>query len=410
MSKRTLLRIAVFALVFFVPLTIYLAPGVAAAIYTTVAALAPLWLPVGLLALSFPLWLTFARSQYVARVPYATIELKPGPETPRTAKAMELVFYALYYRTPVTRLALLLGQVRLPWSFEIAAENHTVRFFIHLPIAHRAAVEARIRTEYPDIDIDEARDYAREFDFNPFAMRLKMREYTLAKPDPYPLKTYPTYEESKDSRDLFAELLADLVAVGEGERLFISFIVMPHQREYPKLWKRPEDTLHSDAEREIAHILGHEGNLNAISKAKQHVVAAIERALQKPSFDVGVRALYLAERKQWSEERADMLDTLLDRFSDTELNSFKAYDPRDQVGWPLSEVFAAAPVVAMNYFVNVYRRRAFFAPPYYGRKFVLNTEELATVYHLPHLTRASPLSRARSRRLDPPDNLPVLTA
>jgi hypothetical protein len=320
---------------------------------------------------------------------------------------MELVFYGLYHRVSIPASAELMGQVRLPWSFEVCAENGRVRFFVHLPTAHRSAIEARIRSEYPDVDIDEARDYARDFSFDPFTMRLAMREFTLAKADPFPLKAYPAYESAKEPRDLFSELLEEMVTVGEGEKLFLSWIVRPHQRERRKLWQKPVDSLHEDAEREIAKLVGPSGDFHALPESLQKTVAAIERALQKPSFDCGARVLYIAERKHFSHERLDGISHLLDRFGDENLNAFLAYDPRDEVGWPLSELYAAAPILDMNYLLSIYRRRSFFTPPYYGRAFVLNTEELATVYHLPHVPRASALILGHERRLAPPENLPV---
>ena len=90
------------------------------------------------------------------------------------------------------------------------------------------------------------------------------------------------------------------------------------------------------------------------------------------------------------------------------LNSFSAYDPRERVTWPLTDLFALMPGLEMEYYLKLFRRRAFFAPPYYGQSFVLNTEELATLYHMPKVGRASALSRSRAgSRLLPPDNLPV---
>jgi len=408
MTRRIVVRIFLLLALIAVPLTIYVAPGVAATIYRVILLLAPIWLPLALVALAIPLWFTFVRSQYVSSIPYTVIELKPGPETAKSAHAMEIVFYALYYRTTISLAsAVLLGQVRLPWSFEVYAHKGIVRFFVYLPTAHRAAVEARIRAEYPDVDIDEARDYSRELAFDPFSMRLDMREYSLSKPDPYPIKTYVAYEEEKNPRFMFNEFLEGLVSLGEHEHLFLSWIVMPHQRERRKWWQTPVDMLHADAESEITKIVGAHGNLHELSSNKQVLVAAIEKALQKPSFDCGVRALYIAHRKEFNENRVNVLDTLLEQFNDPELNAFASYDPREQVGWPLSEAFIAAPILSMNYLMNLYRRRAFFNPPYYGRSFVLNTEELATVFHLPHIAHASPLAKGSGVHLEPPENLPV---
>lgn len=412
MSRGVLLRIALVAVPLLIILTIYWAPAVAAFVYEVIVALSPLWLPPLLLALAWPLWLTFIKSQYVAGIKYATLELKPGPNTPRTARPMELIFYALYHRTEITRFnALFKGVVRVPWSFEIAASGGVVRFFMHVPVHHRAAIESRIRAEYHDIDIDEARDYSRERHFDSFIDRLHMREFTLSKADPYPLKTYEAHEHAKDRRDVFGELLNELSTVPEGQEVWVSLMVRPHQRDFIEgFWsfmEVPSDSLHEDARHEIQKIVGSSGDVRGLPAAKQQLVDAIEKALQKPSFDCGLRVVYRAPRDQWSEELAQLSEHLFDRFGDHDFNSFEAYDPRSRVGWPLSDIFAALPALDDQYFLKLYRRRAFFAPPYYGKVFVLNTEELATLWHLPKVGKASALSRARGTRLEPPQNLPV---
>lgn len=408
MSRSTVVKTALFAVVLAVPLTIYFAPETAAFIYNVVAALAPLWLPALLAYLAWPLWLNFIRSQFISNIQYATIELKPGVETPPTARTMELVFYSLYYRTDISRMqAFVFGSVRVPWSLEIYAHKGAVRFFIHVPSAHLPAIEARIRGEYHDIDIAFVRDYSREINFSPFSMRLAMREYTLAKPDPYPLKTYAEYEAEQPRRDVFNETVEELASVGEKEHLFVSFIIRPHQRERFNPFHEPEDTLHSAANEEIKKLVGLQGEMHTLPVSTKKIVHAIESALQKPSFDCGVRALYMAEKDTFDESRNQKLSNLLDRFNDEDLNSFTAYDPYEKMSWFQTFLFETIPVFGEEYLLQLYRRRAFFAPPYYGRAFVLNTEELATVFHIPHVGRGSALAHLRGAKLNPPDNLPV---
>lgn len=412
MDWRIAARIGVVGVPIIVILTIYFAPVLAGFVYSAIAALAPLWLPALLVVAFWPLWLTYIRSQFVAKIPYVTFELKPGDNTPKTARPMELVFYSLYYRTEITRWnALLKGTVRVPWAFEVQATAGTVRFFVHVPEHHRAAVEGRIRAEYRDIDIEESRDYSRELQFSPFETKLAMREYTLGKNDAFPIRTYAQYEHDKVRRDVFSELLEDLASVKEGEEVWISLMIRPHQRDWGRGYldwlEVPRDTLHADAHHEIQKIIGHHGDLRTVPQTQQELVAQIEAALKKPSFDCGLRVMYVAHRTAWDTRREASLDTMFDRFADPILNSFVSYDPRDTVGWPLSDIFAALPALDMEYFLKLYRRRAFFAPPYYGRAFVLNTEELATMYHMPKVGRASALSRSRGTRLQPPDNLPV---
>lgn len=403
MVRRALLLCAVLL----VPLTIYLAPELAAFVVAVIGFFAPIWLPLTLIAIAWPLWLTFVRSHYVASIPYSTIELKPGPETPRTARAMELVFYSLHHRTEVTRFSeYILGHVRVPWGFEIFAHAGSIRFFVHLPTAHREAVESRIRSEYRDIDIDQVRDYSREIPFDPLHSRLLMREYELKKPDPYPLKTYTVFEEEKQGA--FVEMLEGLAGVDEKEYFVLSFIIRPHHRERKGFFvTESRDSLHEDAQREIVSILGKSGDYNALSAQKKKTIAAIESALKKPSFDCGIRAVYIADRDSFKVDAEERLSRLFSGFDDPELNGLVPYNPRDRMGWPWSEVVKLAPALEAMYSLQLLRRRAFFAPPYYGKRFVLNTEELATVFHIPHYAKVSALANIRGVRLEPPANLPV---
>ncbi|MEN9390393.1 MAG: hypothetical protein RLZZ283_493, partial [Candidatus Parcubacteria bacterium] len=97
--NRATLRSVFIACIVGIPILIYLAPAFAGFLYLLIAALAPLWLPVLLALIAWPLWLIQVRSQFVSNIEYETLELKPGDQTPKSAKSMELVFYSLYHRT-----------------------------------------------------------------------------------------------------------------------------------------------------------------------------------------------------------------------------------------------------------------------------------------------------------------------
>lgn len=380
--------------------TIYLSPEAAAFVYGIVAFLAPLWLPALLAYLAWPLWLSFMRQRYIAGIPYAVVELVPGPDTPQTPKAMELVFYSLYHRTEITPHDFLFGVTRLSWSFEIYVSERGTRFFVRVPRSHLPAFESRIRAEYHDLGMYEVRDYAREIPFHASSMRAVMREFTLAKPDPYPLATYV----SREGNDPFAEMLDELSA-GAGEHFLVSYIIRPHQRERTGYFKDPSDSLHADASRAIAEILGARGELHALPPAQQSLVAAIEAGLRKPSFDCGIRALYIAERRRYDEDRARKIEGLFSRFGDGTLNEFVSRDPLSRVSFVAKEAFVALPHLSESHLVELYRRRAFFTAPYVGPAFVLNTEELATIFRLPQSARGGPAGQGA--KLEPPENLPL---
>jgi hypothetical protein len=400
-------RYLVPAILVLVLFAIYWAPLFAAFVYEVIAFFSPLWLPVILLRLAWPLWLTYARSRYAASVTYRTIELVPGHETPRSPHPMELVFYSLYHRTEVSKHDFLMGKIRMPWSFEIYAHAGALRFFVHLPEEHREAVEARIRGEYSDIEMFETRDYSREIQFNPVTMQVAALEYALSKPDPYPLKTYASDEREKEKHDPFQELLEEIASVGKDEHVLLSYLVRPHQRDYVSYFEEPRDSLHKDAYRVIADIIGSHGDIQAASPQKQALVKAIESALQKPSFDCGIRALYIADKSAFKPEFAEKLPTLFSRFDDAELNGFTPYDPSERANFLAGELIELSPYARSLHLVHLFRRRAFFAPPYVGKQFILNTEELATIFHLPHAGHGARLAGRTVVALEPPENLPV---
>ena len=56
---------------------------------------------------------------------------------------------------------------------------------------------------------------------------------------------------------------------------------------------------------------------------------------------------------------------------------------------------------------NAYCARGYFHPPYSRKPFVLNTEELATIFHFPGSVAETPtFERIESRKGEPPSNLP----
>jgi hypothetical protein len=58
--------------------------------------------------------------------------------------------------------------------------------------------------------------------------------------------------------------------------------------------------------------------------------------------------------------------------------------------------------------LEAYKRRAYFYEPYVEKYFVLNSEELATIFHFPGQVAAAPtLYRVPSKKGQAPSNLPI---
>jgi len=58
--------------------------------------------------------------------------------------------------------------------------------------------------------------------------------------------------------------------------------------------------------------------------------------------------------------------------------------------------------------LSAYQKRSYFYPPHIGQSFVLNIEELATVFHFPGRVAETPtFGRIEAKKSQPPINLPI---
>ena len=148
-----------------------------------------------------------------------------------------------------------------------------------------------------------------------------------------------------------------------------------------------------------------------MSPADQDLLDALARSISKPAFDVGIRAIYVAKK--------DVFDTpfgiggiisFFKHFNTENLNGFRPNGDKwhAQFGFPWQDFKNIRRNMLSKKVLKAYRRRLYFMPPYLSTALVLNTEELATVYHFPGSVAATPsLARIPSKRADAPSNLPI---
>jgi hypothetical protein len=96
------------------------------------------------------------------------------------------------------------------------------------------------------------------------------------------------------------------------------------------------------------------------------------------------------------------------QFNSLELNSFKG-DNSTSVDYPWQDWRGKKLAKMKKKMLEAYRERKFKTNKSGDvETFVLNTEEIATIFHLPSSSVSAPtFGRVQSRRGDPPPNLPV---
>ena len=391
------------------------------------------------------LWMDHIQLKYALSMNHVLLEIIPPKEVEKSPKLMESVFSGLagVSKGFTAVEEFIQGQYPASFSIEMTSEDGIVHMYIRTQKNFRNLVEAHFYSQFPDVEIVEVPDYI----YN-VPMTIPNSEWDLwgsdfefTKPDIYPIRTYPTFDEEVTGKmiDPLAGVIEALGKIPPGQRMWLQYIIVPEDKWYAKgkamidefLGKgKAEDIgfwqmlLHDLKEvffgifRETTAITHLEHEFTALGKAEKKeeqplefrlspgqkdILKALERNLGKQMFKVKMRLLYLGRRDGFDRSNISNFMGALKQFSDQNMNGFKFND--------VSKTYA-------NYlFVNErlrYRqrrlfRRYIFRDPTPGEKmFMMSTEELASVFHMPDMSVVAPtLARVSTKRAGAPANLPI---
>ncbi|NTV22202.1 MAG: hypothetical protein HGB03_01360 [Candidatus Yonathbacteria bacterium] len=381
-----------------------------------------LWLPPVLGVILVRSWIYYVRMQFNLSRQYILLEIKLPKETFKSPVAIEMILNGinLTIREGNWYVKYIKGMSRPIFSLEMVSIEGNVRFFIRTEPDFRKLIETQIYAQYPNIEIFEASDYATHVpygqpgsDWELFGMEL-----AFTKPDPYPIKTYPLYGLEGNPKEEFkidpiAPIIEFLGSLGKGEQSWIQIVIRGAKtKEVPggifgkeTDWRKEGSALVKEMKAK-SYEAKKEGAFTAPTKGEMESIAAIERAITKPGFDTGIRVLYIAKKDSFDKMVISTMTNAFKQFGSADLNGFKPtnvtsfnFPWQDFTGKRLAEKKAGI--------FNAYVARGFFNPPFKSIPMVMNTEELATVFHFPgQVIRTPTFERIESRKGEPPVNLP----
>lgn len=385
--------------------------------WNVIASTAFLWGPVILFMIAKSLWLNYVRALFIAKnFDFVILEVKLPRTIEKTPLAMELVLQAFHQGgTGNWYERWWEGKVK-PWfSLEIVSIEGNVKFLIRTPSKFKRLIESHIYAQYPDIEVHEVKDY---ISLAPY-MQTKEEwslwgcEFALTKPDPYPIKTYIDYgldstqtkEEQKS--DPITSLIEFLGNIGRGQQVWIQILIQATGDRFhtPGTLFGMHDW--KDEGKRIVKELQEKAGDGKGSKRQGEVVSAIERSLGKIAFDCGIRAIYISKRELFDPTNIAGVTGAFRQYSSQDLNGFRPTNTTS-FDYPWQDYKDKRLNKKKQAIFDAYVRRSYFYPPYAMKPFVLNSEELATIYHFPGGVAETPtFSRIESRKGEPPPNLPV---
>ncbi len=385
-------------------------------------------------------WLYYLQRRYILGLKWSLLEIKLPQDVLKTPKAMEYVLAGMHgsWDDLNWREIWLKGEVLPSFSFEIAGTAGGVHFYVLTQTKFRNFVEAQIYSQYPDAEIEEAEDYT---DLVPPDIPNKNWDLWGAdlmpvRPEAYPLRSYLEFEEMVEERrlDSMASISEVLNKLRVGEHIWIQIVLTPPVQldalrkkgdvVVAKLMRRKVEEkkgavkgsaaalgeqlmqlvgLPPKEEEKRDVLFSPEWNL---SPGERDIVKAIELKTSKLSYEVMIRFLYIGRKDVFSKVNVAALFGFFRQFNTFNLNSLK----------PNRNTFPRRSIIYFQKIRNHFRKMRLLQwykwrttlPGGISPQFLLNVEELATLYHFPgKIVQAPTMPRVQTRKAPPPVGLPV---
>ena len=402
------------------------------------------WLPVFLYFISYFVVQNYTSLKYRLSLEWVLLEIKIPKEVTKSPRAMEQVFAGLHgvYSLPIKWPAKFFkGQMPHWFSFEMVGKGGEIHFYIRTQKKYKNVVEAQVYAQYPEAEVYEVPDY-----INDMPMHLPNDQYDLwgtdlilNKEDAYPIRTYPDFEEKSAGKedvkrlDPMASLSELFTTLHAGEQIWVQIMGAPTGDGWVK---RGQLVLDKIMGKEASSLTGNllsdaifaidsaisgvvpspvnekgekiekkkEKERVSLSPGKQDIIKAMEKSWDKLGYQTGIRFLYIGPKDNFQQSHVAGIVGAFRQFSSQNLNGFKMnkYTLTFAKGlFKKSKLFNKKISI-----FQAFRERKLFGTGF--TPFVLNTEELATIFHFPDVgVRAPLLPRVETKRGEPPVGLPI---
>ncbi len=376
-----------------------------------------------LIFILYKLYVNEIQTQYIESLEWVFLELKPPKTNTSTFFNAEQVFIQLHQLFDIFTFQekYIEGKVMFWMSLEIISLGGAISYILKVPKKQQDLVESAFYANFPALEITEVQDYLSKFEFDPDSDKYDMfgAEFSLAEPQSIPIRTYKEFEdqqglEGKTIIDPLSPLFEAFNRAHPGEFFGIQFLIRPAR---DGIWKDEAAALVKKLSGEKI-TKGADGAVNVqtaefhtLDEVTKQRIVAIKAKLGKPGFESKIRLLHLGSQTDFNKNAKKLLLSPFKIFSSANFNSIRPiFAPK--LDYRISPTLEAPYI---NYFVR--QRKMDIFTGYKARShwiglplFILNTEELATLYHFPVTTATTTIAGVETtdiKKAQPPANLPI---
>ncbi len=388
-------------------------------------------------------WMNYIQRKYAQELEWILLEIKTAQGNEKGPQIFEHILSGLYANEggmiDTVYDVYLTGMVELYFSLEIAGLEGQVHFFIRSPLKAKDVVEAQIYAQYPRAEINEVEDYAEKGArrFPDKNWDIWGTEMILKKEDAYPLRTYTQFQEkiTNELIDPIASFIEEMSKNTPGEYTWFQILIRPAKDYWKKdaeeligkligRKKKKSKSMWSDAWSDFEDVFKNiwtapmklpvyaekeknkdddkKTQMLYLSPDEKEVVTAIGNNVTKLGFETTIRWLYIGRKEVYNKGKGFFsVMAPLAQFNSHSLNSFTLNNNTKTSAYYVATEWRKN--IRRNEIIRKYRERKME-----HRGFVLNLEELATVYHFPTISVEAPQTPwIKARRGGSPKELPV---
>lgn len=238
-------------------------------------------------------------------------------------------------------------------SFEVVGLPESIRFYIVCPRKISTMVEKLVHGSYPTAEVIPVKEY------NVFHENgvVEFAEVILAKENYYPIRTYENLKT-----DGISTLTSALSKMQPGEGAVFQLVISPTGGN----WAKGGRTFVSNIEKARA---SEEGPKVSVP---QEVIQAVDKKCSKVGFNTVIRVVASSYNRSRAKAHLNNILSILGQYNTPQMNRFK----KRKIRFWEKRTF-------IRYFIYRYSKL-------FGKESVLNTEELATIFHFPNKNILTP--------------------
>lgn len=424
------------------------------------------WAFILLVSLTHSAWFFWRKSLYKEGTEFILLEIKIPREILKNPKAMEQVLTAIHsLRNVQGTLAEKWwdGEITRWYSLEVVTFGGETHLYVRVYKKQKSLMEAAFLSYYPDLELVEVEDYAQRFPQDTEEMDEQGydawgSEVILAREAAYPIKTYEEFESPDENKqyDTMSSFLELFSSIKREEIIGFQILIAPADLDWGKKWEGLLAKLKKGNEEAAAKLgttisfpsdyaLGPLPMFEVSTPTKDEmkflktafrtpgetkVLEAVGRNLSKPAFDTLMRYIYLAPKSMYSDAIPRRgIQGVLNQFSSLDLNRLVRND----------KTAVSTARVALFHFPFIFpKKRGYlkksrnlynyirrelpeeeiigklmtshiFNWNIHTKRFEMNTECLATVFHPPSIMSltAPHIKRVESRKGGPPAGIAI---